>query len=145
MPDTPIGTDSEHYTLVPGDVAEFIFCDVRATNAVGNATARSNTVGPIAPAGAGTVPVNTTPPAIAVPGGTPEAGETLTCDTGIWTNTPIGYAFQWFYWTADGPPLAGTPIPGAIASTYDLVNGGGSGSTAGTPIGGLALTLTKAA
>lgn len=143
MPDVAIGTNSENYTLVPGDVAEFIFCDVRATNAVGNATARSNTVGPIAAAGAGLVPINTTAPAIDEI--TPEIGETLTCDTGIWTNTPTGYAFQWFYWTADvGGVPTGTPILGATAATYELTDGGGSTTTAGTPIG-LLLTLTKAA
>jgi hypothetical protein len=143
MPDVAIGTNSETYTLLPGDVAEFIFCDVRATNAVGNTTARSNTVGPIAAAGAGTVPINTTAPAI--DDDTPVIGETLTCDNGAWTNTPTGYAFQWFYWIADvGGVPTGTPIPSANAATYELVDGGGGTSTAGQPIG-LLLLLTKAA
>ena len=142
MPDVPIGTNSENYTLVSGDVGALIFCRVTATNAGGNAMAQSNTVGPIAAAGAGTVPINTTAPAI--DDITPEVDETLTCSTGIWTNTPTGYAFQWFYWTADvGGLPTGTPILGATASTYDLTDVAG-GSTAGQPIG-LLLLLTKAA
>jgi hypothetical protein len=68
------------------------------------------------PLGGGPVPGIGTPPAIADV--TPTAGETLTCSQGTWTNSPTSFAYQWFYWTSDGPPLAGTLIPGATSSSY---------------------------
>lgn len=37
-------------------------------------------------------PVNTVPPVIS---GTPTVGQTLSCNTGTWTNTPTSYAYQW--------------------------------------------------
>ncbi|MCK8779080.1 hypothetical protein M0654_03680 [Rhizobium sp. NTR19] len=58
---------------------------------------------------AGKKPKNTVLPAIT---GTPTEGETLTCSTGTWTNTPDAYAYQWL--------RAGVPIAGATASTRVL-------------------------
>lgn len=58
---------------------------------------------------AGKKPVNTVLPAIT---GTATQGQTLTCSTGTWTNTPDGYAYQW--------RRAGIPIAGATASTRVL-------------------------
>jgi SPRY domain len=48
MADVIVGTDSDTYTPAPGDVGKNIYCRVTATNAVGSATANSNTVGPVA-------------------------------------------------------------------------------------------------
>jgi hypothetical protein len=72
--------------------------------------------------------------------GTPAVGQVLTCATGTWVGqAPIGYTYEW--------RRAGTPIPGAGASTYTVVaadldatlgcvvhalNGAGS-ATAGSP------------
>ena len=47
------------------------------------------------------VPVNTVLPAIT---GTVRAGETLTCGTGTWTESPSSYAYQWY---EDGSPIIG--------------------------------------
>lgn len=56
---------------------------------------------------AGGVPVNTVLPAIT---GTYRAGETLTCSTGTWTDSPSSYAYQW--------QRDGSPIGGATSATY---------------------------
>jgi len=58
---------------------------------------------------AGKKPINTVRPAIT---GTATQGQTLTCSTGTWTNTPDAYAYQWL--------RAGVPIAGATASTRVL-------------------------
>ncbi len=52
------------------------------------------------------LPVNSVAPAIT---GTPTVGETLTCSTGTWSNTPDAYAYQW--------NRSGVAIIGATAST----------------------------
>lgn len=58
---------------------------------------------------AGKKPINSVLPAIT---GTTTQGQTLTCSTGTWSNTPDGYAYQW--------NRAGVPIGGATASTRVL-------------------------
>lgn len=55
------------------------------------------------------LPVNSVLPAIT---GTEEEGETLTCSTGTWSNTPDAYAYQW--------NRSGSVIAGATASTRVL-------------------------
>ena len=113
MVDTPIGTNSPNYTLVSGDVGATIFCRVTATNASGSAQAFSNAVGPVAAAG-GPVPGITTAPAVTVAVG----GASVSCSTGTWTNTPTGYAYQWY--SDETPDVA---ISGATSATY-VIDGG---------------------
>lgn len=63
------------------------------------------------------VPVNTVLPAIT---GTPTVGETLTCSTGTWTNSPTSYAYQW-------QELIGgvwTNLSGETANTYTTDHAG---------------------
>lgn len=55
------------------------------------------------------LPVCSVLPAIT---GTTTQGQTLTCSTGTWSNTPDAYAYQW---SRDG-----SPIIGATASTRVL-------------------------
>ena len=88
---------------------------------------------------AGGVPVNTVLPAIT---GTVIAGETLTCSTGTWTNSPISYAYQW---TRDGSNIGGATSPtyelidddvGAlIACDVGATNAAGSGSATAVDVG----------
>jgi len=52
------------------------------------------------------LPVNSVLPAIT---GTTTVGQTLTCSTGTWSNTPDVYAYQWH--------RGSSPITGATAST----------------------------
>jgi hypothetical protein len=51
---TNVGTNSNSYTLVTGDAAANITCDVTATNAAGSVTTTSNAIGPIFDADAAT-------------------------------------------------------------------------------------------
>lgn len=55
------------------------------------------------------IAVNSVLPAIT---GTKTVGQTLTCSTGTWSNTPDTYAYQWL--------RSGVPIIGATASTRVL-------------------------
>jgi hypothetical protein len=71
--------------------------------------APSTTVGGGGPAGP---PVNTGAPVVT---GSPKAGGKLTCSTGTWTNSPTGFAYQWY--------RDGTPIQGATSSTYTVQKG----------------------
>lgn len=57
---------------------------------------------------AANVPANSVLPAIT---GTPTEGQTLTCSSGTWSNTP-SFAYQWL--------RNGSPIIGATASTRVL-------------------------
>lgn len=43
--------------------------------------------------GAAAIPANVVLPSIA---GTPQVGQTLTANTGTWTNSPVSYAYQWY-------------------------------------------------
>lgn len=59
--------------------------------------------------GAPSPPANTVAPAIT---GTTTEGQTLTCSTGTWSNSPVSYTYQW--------KDDGVAISGAVASTYVL-------------------------
>jgi hypothetical protein len=64
------------------------------------------------PVGAGGAPVNVVLPAISGPA---QVGQTLSATTGTWSNAPTSYTYQW--------RGNGTPIGGAVASTYIPVAG----------------------
>jgi hypothetical protein len=79
-------------------------------------------------------PTNASPPEIT---GTPAAGQTLTCSTGTWTNSPTRYEYKW--------SLEGTPIGGATEDEYEVPAGdeghtltctvtASNGGGAGTPV-----------
>ncbi len=63
------------------------------------------------------VPVNTAPPLIT---GTPEAGQTLTCTPGTWTNSP-SYTYTWAQSTYR--LIAGTHPPRVVTSTTRVASG----------------------
>ncbi|MGA9877077.1 MAG: carboxypeptidase regulatory-like domain-containing protein [Solirubrobacteraceae bacterium] len=63
-------------------------------------------VSPATPAAA-PAPVNTAAPALT---GTPALGQTLSCSTGSWANSPTGYAYAWL--------RSGVTIAGQTGGTY---------------------------
>ncbi len=102
---TIAGATANTYTLVAADVGAGITCRVTATNNGGSNNATSNSVGPII----ALAPTNSAAPVIA---GTAQVGQTLTSNTGTWTNSPTGYTYQW--------KRNGTNIGSATASSYVL-------------------------
>jgi hypothetical protein len=58
-------------------------------------------------------PVNSVAPAIT---GTEEEGETLTCSSGTWSNSP-SYAYQW---NRDGSPIAGATANTRVLAAGDV-------------------------
>lgn len=63
-------------------------------------------------------PTNSVAPAIT---GTTTEGQTLTCSTGTWANTPTSYAYQWKRATSSGGSYSN--VSGATSSTYVLQTG----------------------
>jgi len=97
------GATSSTYVLDATYVGVTIRCVVTATNSVGSTTATSNATSAVLPL----APVNTVAPAIT---GTAAYGQTLTCSTGTWSNSPTSYTYQWQHTT--------TNISGATSSSY---------------------------
>jgi len=97
------GHTASTYITVTADGGTSLTCVVTATNASGTATATSNALAIVGP------PANTTAPSVT---GTATVGNTLSCSTGTWTNSPTSYAYQW-----QGNTVA---ISGATNSTYVL-------------------------
>lgn len=100
------GATSAAYTAVVADQGSALSCRVTASNAGGSANATSAATSAVLPA----APTNTTSPSIS---GTVQVGQTLTCNTGVWTSSPSSYAYAWL--------RNGTPISGATTSTYTPV------------------------
>src|SRR5262249_53026836 len=99
----PGATSSTYVAIAIGTVT----CAVTAANGSGSTSAVSS---PVTVTAAESAPTNTAPPVIS---GVPAVGNTLTCSTGTWANSPADYAFQWLRGAA--------PIPGATAAAYQTV------------------------
>jgi hypothetical protein len=109
---TPIAnTNSQTYTLSPGDVGHAILVQETATNFAGSATANSAPTGPVAPL----APASTSPPTIS---GTPHEGQRLTEGHGSWTNNPTSYSYQWYACDSSGNNCA--PINHANGPAFTL-------------------------
>src|SRR4051812_14346151 len=85
---TTSGPTRTTYTLVASDKGKWIRSKVVAKNSVGNKTAYSGRVGPIAaavgkPTNITKPTINSTPPAV--------AGQTLALTQGSWTNSPSSF------------------------------------------------------
>jgi Laminin G domain len=107
------GATGTTYTLGPADVGSTIVVAVTASNSAGSATASSApTVVVVA-----SPPTNSSPPTIS---GTPQQGQTLTANFGVWKGaTPITPAYQWQRCDTSGANCA--PVgPATPASTYTL-------------------------
>jgi hypothetical protein len=105
--------------LVGADVGSTIRVAVTAANGGGSATAVSAATAVVQPA----APVNSTPPTIS---GSAQQGASLSSDTGVWSNGPTGYGYQWR--RCDGSGSGCADIAGATGSSYVLV-GADVGST----------------
>ena len=100
-----IGTNANTYTLVAADANALISCVVTATNVSGSGSTAATAVGPVLD-----VPANTVAPVLS---GTPTVGQTLSCTTGTWTNSPTSYAYSWF--------RGATFISSGASNTYVIV------------------------
>ena len=133
------GATGSTYTLTATDVGKFVTVVVTASNASESSGAATGApaIGPVTvpppPA-----PTNTTAPTIT---GTPDVGDTVSCNPGTWTGSPT-FSYTW--------ELDGTVIPGATTSTYTIpttaaggkltcvvsaTNTGGSATAPGAPVG----------
>jgi len=114
---TTLSTGSNQYTVTSADVGQAITCTQTATNPATlglgpwSATETSLPVTPVTLPVA-TVPLNTSPPSIS---GTAAPGQTLTCSSGAWADSPTGYAYTW--------QSNGTNISGQTTSTYTVASG----------------------
>ncbi len=107
---TTIAGNTSQYMLTSDDVNQAITCTVVAHNATGDsAPAISAPLVPTAPVAA--VPLETSLPVIS---GTAQAGQTVTCSNGGWTNSPTSYAYTW--------QRTGSNIAGATSSQYTLTS-----------------------
>jgi Protein of unknown function (DUF4038)/Putative collagen-binding domain of a collagenase len=146
--DTPIsfsyqwsdGTTGQADTLSSGDQGKSITVTVTASNDAGTATARSNSVGPVAAAPPPAVkvpPSNTSLPTIS---GTAQVGSTLTASPGVWSgDTPIAVTYQW----SDGTTGQTDALPSSdqgknISVTVTATNDGGSASAKSNSVGPVA-------
>jgi hypothetical protein len=105
------GAAGSSYQLTKTDVTQAITCTVIAHNAAGDsAPAISVPIVPVAvPTSA--VPVETAPPVIS---GTPQAGQTVSCLAGSWTNSPTSFTYTW--------QRAAVAIGGATSPSYTLTS-----------------------
>ncbi|HEX5929648.1 MAG TPA: hypothetical protein VFY48_09665 [Solirubrobacterales bacterium] len=97
------GATSATYLPVPADEGTSIQCRATGTNAGGAALSFSRAVTVEA-----SLPLATAPPTLA---GTPEAGQTLTCEKGTWSSSS-SFAYQWL--------RNGDAIGAATSSEYTL-------------------------
>ncbi len=105
------GATSSTYTLQASDVGSTIAAVVTASNAGGQNSASSGTLGPVLPL----APVDSTAPGIT---GAAQQGNTLTASHGQWSNNPTGYSYAWQDCNATQSSCAA--IVGVTSSTYKL-------------------------
>jgi hypothetical protein len=135
------GASSSSYTMQASDVGSTIVAAVTGSNADGQATQSSASVGPVLP----TAPQSVGGPVIA---GTAQQGGTLSVSNGTWNNNPTGFSYAWE--DCDGSGANCAAISGATASSYKLQasdvggtvaavvtasNAGGQTSATSTPVG----------
>jgi hypothetical protein len=105
------GATASTYTPAARDVGRTLGLTVRATDAIGTASAYASLVGPVADADATLVSAGQ--PTIAGP---PTQGAALEVSTGSWTQAPSAFAYQWHRCNPNGRVCV--PIPGATANAY---------------------------
>jgi len=99
------GAATNQYVLSAADVGQLITCRVIASN-IGGASLPATSL-PVTPLGLPVIgqPVNVVPPSIS---GSPQQGQTVSCSSGTWLNSPASYAYSW---QRDGTSVAATKLP----------------------------------
>ncbi len=105
------GQTGQSITLTPDDVGQSLTVTVTGTNDFGQASATSDSVGPVVPP----PPTPGDPPVIT---GIAQQGDTLSVSSGSWGNNPTGFSYVWE--DCDGSGNNCTPITGATSSSYLL-------------------------
>lgn len=115
---TPIvGATSGSYTVLAGDVGNYLRIEVTGTNSAGTVVADSAATAQIASGTA--APANTVVPTVI---GTAQQGNTLTAGNGTWTGVPAPtFTYQWQ--TSANGTSGWTNIGGATAGTYVVASG----------------------
>jgi hypothetical protein len=103
------GATSFNYVLTADDLGHTLFAVVDGTNDYGTTSVQTTTITP--PIGA---PVNSDPPLVT--GDTSATGLTLSATTGTWSNSPTGYAYQWF--ACEPGDIGCAPIGGATGASF---------------------------
>ena len=86
---SPISDQNNSYTLQSTDVGSVVEVIVTASNAGGQSSQTSNSLGPVLPA----APVNSVAPVLS---GKAQQGDTLSItNNGTWSNNPTQFAYQW--------------------------------------------------
>ena len=107
----PVGTNSNTYVPVAGDLGNTITVSVTATRpGYTAASATSAPTAPVAPAGTTSIENQTVP----VISGTAVVGSVLTASNGAWSNEPTGFDYQW---------RSGGLVVGTNANSYVPVAG----------------------
>jgi len=100
------------YMVRQADGGMRLRAQVNAINADGKATASSALTAVVPATGA---PVNTVRPSVT---GNAVVGDTLTAETGTWTNSPTSYSYRWVQ--CDHFAASCVAIPGATGKTYGV-------------------------
>jgi len=108
---TQIGTGNQ-YTVTGADVGQPVTCQVVASNDLGSSTPTPSP--PVVPSSlpAAGAPLDTAPPGIS---GDATPGQTLTCSSGAWLNSPTSYSYSW--------QSSASNIAGQTGSQYVVRNG----------------------
>ncbi|HET6864635.1 MAG TPA: Ig-like domain repeat protein [Solirubrobacteraceae bacterium] len=104
------GATSSTYTLQASDVGDKILAQVTASNAGGQNSVSTGSVGPVLPA----APTIGTAPGIS---GIAQQGRTLTVSNGTWGNNPTGFAYAWQDCDSSGSNCSSV---GTNSSTYTV-------------------------
>jgi hypothetical protein len=113
------GATASSYTVVSGDLGNYLRVNVTASNDGGSASATSDATGAVASQG----PTNTAQPVISDQQGhsPPQVGDTLNASNGNWNGNPTSFAYQWRSCDSGGANCG--DITGATQSSYTVAAG----------------------
>jgi hypothetical protein len=137
------------HLLSDADAGTTLRVSVTASNLAGSSVAVSAATAVVSPA---SVPTNLLPPTIV---GTAAVGSTLTASTGLWSDAPTSYAYQWIRCNASGgscTAIAGATNPSYVPGIADesstlrvsVLATNGKGTTTATSLATLAVPVPVA-